>query len=136
MSRKSKGTNAERELVHFFYERGWMPLRVAGSGSSKYPCPDVLAGKENRRVAIEGKSSKSQYIYLTKKEVSELILFSRVFGAEAWVGARFNNEEWRFVRAEDLRETNKNFNISLESAKNEGKTFHELVGTKALNTPI
>ena len=79
---------------------------------------------------------RKQYIYLTKKEVSELILFSRVFGAEAWVGARFNNEEWRFVRAEDLRETNKNFNISLESAKNEGKTFHELVGTKALNTPI
>ena len=53
---KAKGINAERELVHLFHKFGWSAVRIAGSGSSKYPCPDVLAGNGFRRIAIEAKA--------------------------------------------------------------------------------
>ena len=53
MSRKSKGINAERSLIHKFWAHNWAAIRVAGSGSSKYPSPDVLAGNNLRKLAIE-----------------------------------------------------------------------------------
>lgn len=47
MSHKSKGINAEREIIHLFWSMpGWTACRVAGSGSMKYPSPDVIAGNE------------------------------------------------------------------------------------------
>jgi len=62
MSQKSKGMNAERELIHLFWKSGWAPLRVAGSGVARTPCPDVIAGNGIRRLAIEAKSSKKNAI--------------------------------------------------------------------------
>ena len=55
MDKKAKGTRGERELVKAFNENGWVCIRVAGSGSSRYPSPDILAGNAMRRVAIECK---------------------------------------------------------------------------------
>ena len=44
MSRKSKGINAERELIRLFEDTNkWSACRVAGSGSSRYPSPDIIA---------------------------------------------------------------------------------------------
>ena len=58
MNTKAKGTQGERELVKFFNEAGWGCIRIAGSGSSRYPSPDILAGNAVRRVAIECKVTK------------------------------------------------------------------------------
>ena len=61
MSRKSKGINAERELIHLFWKtNSWTAVRIAGSGSSKYPCPDILAANISRKIAIEAKSTKDK----------------------------------------------------------------------------
>jgi Holliday junction resolvase len=57
---KAKGSKGERELVAFFNENGWNCVRIAGSGSSKYPCPDILAGNAIRRLAIECKVTKDK----------------------------------------------------------------------------
>ena len=127
MSHKSKGINAERELIHAFWAVKWAAIRVAGSGSSRYPSPDVLAGNASRRVAIECKASKDLVKYLTQKEVSELKTFSEIFGAEAWIGMRFNDMKWYFLALEDLRKTGKSLSISVELAKRKGLTFEELV---------
>ena len=127
MSRKSKGANAERELVSMFNHEGWGAIRVAGSGSNRFPNPDVLAGNGFRRVAIEAKSSKKQKKYLTEEDLNQLRLFSDSFGAESWIGIRFNNQPWYFLNPEDLDKTKKGFVISLESAKNKGLSFEELV---------
>ena len=37
MSLKSKGSNAERQLLHMFWDAGWACLRSAGSGSMNHP---------------------------------------------------------------------------------------------------
>ena len=128
MSRKSKGIGAERELIHLFWSRNWASLRVAGSGSSRYPSPDVLAGNGNRRIAIECKSSRDMVKYLTAKEVSELEKFSRIFGAEPWIGIRFNDMKWYFLSLEDLKNSGSSFSVSVELAKKKGLEFDELIG--------
>jgi holliday junction resolvase Hjr len=127
MSRKSKGINAERQLIHKFWSVGWAAIRVAGSGSISYPVPDVLAGNNLRKLAIECKASREKERYLTKDQVNELKEFSKIFGAEAWIAVKFDKEEWYFLMLEDLKETNNNYLVSFEIAKNKGLLFEEVI---------
>lgn len=128
MSRKSKGINAERELIHLFWGGGWAAIRVAGSGAIKYPVPDVLAGNSSRKIAVECKAAKGEYQYLQKETVDSLRTFSRLFGAEPWIGVRFDNESWYFVSVEDLDSTGNNFVVSRVSARQKGLSFNEMIG--------
>jgi holliday junction resolvase Hjr len=128
MSLKQKGTNAERDLVHKFWAAvPWVAHRIAGSGSSKYPSPDLIASNNIRRLAIECKATKSSSVYLPKSEIEALRKFAVMFGAESWVGVRFDRQEWFFLTLEDLHETASNFSVSLELAKMKGLLFEELV---------
>jgi len=128
MNRKSKGINAERELIHLFWNTdSWSAIRAAGSGCSRYPSPDVLAGNSLRKLAIECKSSKEDNIYLEKKEINELKEFGRRFGAEPWIGIRINLKEWFFLTLEDIKETENGYSVSVVLAKRKGLLFEELI---------
>ena len=127
MSRKSKGINAERDLVHLFWQAGWSAIRVAGSGSSPYPCPDVVAGNAQRCLAIECKSTESVYQYLTKEEVYQLKEFVTLFGAEPWIGVKFSRMPWCFMHIQEIPETSQHFVISKEDAKQRGLSFEQLL---------
>src|SRR3989338_11150366 len=118
--RKSKGSNSERDLVHKFNAKGWSAIRSAGSGSMKYASPDVLAGNNLRRLAIECKTTVGIGKYLTKKEVDELVLFANNFGAEAWIAIRFDRMEWHFLNIEDLVKTEKSYFVDIKIAKDKG----------------
>ena len=128
MSRKSKGINAERELIHLFWGSGWAAVRVAGSGASRYPSPDVLAGNSRRKIAVECKSAKGEYQYLQKDEIDALKNFAQIFGAEPWVGIRFDNDSWYFMSIDNLKETAKNFVATRDSVKQTGLNFNEMIG--------
>lgn len=125
MSLKSKGINAERELVHKFWAAGWACIRVAGSGSSKYPSPDLLAGNARRKLAIECKVTGESTKYLGKDDVEQIRAFSKAFGAEAWIAIKIARQ-WRFMMLEDIRETPAGYAISAELAETKGLTFEEL----------
>ena len=126
MSLKSKGINAERDLVHRFWEIGWACVRVAGSGSSKYPSPDLLAGNNVRKFAIETKTTSGTIQYFSKKEIDELRFFSNRFGAESWVAIKFKGISWVFLGLEDLMETGKAFSASKALCERRGLSFEEL----------
>ena len=129
VNRKAKGTGAEREIIHLLWKTGqWAAVRVAGSGSIKYPTPDILASNNLRKVAIEVKATKETAQYIDKKQVQELGEFSRLFGAEAWIAVRFDNRGWYFVSLEELRETQGAFVLDYEKAKSIGMTFEEFAG--------
>ena len=127
MSLKSKGISAERELIHLFWKNKWAAHRIAGSGSSHYPSPDIIAGNVLRKVAIECKSSRSTTIYLEKREIDELKQFCALFGAEPWIAVRFLEEPWYVVNVEDLRETPAQYGVSLTLAKQKGLLFDEFI---------
>jgi len=124
MSNKSKGSKAERELLGLFTENSWRAARIAGSGvNDNSPC-DLIAGKLGKRgYAIEAKSSKKSSIYITKAQIEDFILFSNVIGLKPVIALRFNYEGWLFISPEQLKDSGKNWSISLEKAKQEGKKF-------------
>ena len=126
-NRKAKGTKGERELVKLFNLSGWSALRSAGSGSSRYPSPDILAGNAMRRVAIECKVTKDNRKYFQNAEIEQLQTFSKQFGAESWVGVKFPSQPWYFITLEDLEDTGKGWAISLQLAKRRGLLIEELM---------
>jgi len=127
MSLKSKGINAERELVHMFWSKNWACLRIAGSGSSRYPSPDILVGNKLRRLAIECKTTKDHKKYFEKREIEALKKFAVIFGAEPWVAVKFKDHEWYFVVVDDLIETKKCYVIDTDRAKTKGLLFEEII---------
>ena len=128
MSLKSKGINAERELVHMFWAKDWACLRIAGSGSSRYPSPDLLVGNKLRRLAVECKVTKEKSKYFAKEGIFALRKFADVFGAEPWIAVKFKGYEWYFVSLEDLKETGNGFSLNLDNAKSKGLLFEEILG--------
>src|SRR3989338_1340354 len=122
LNRKAKGSRGERELVKIFNQSGWGCVRVAGSGSSQYPSPDLLAGNAIRRLAIECKVKKDSKKYFDQAEIDQLKTFAQNFGAESWIGVHFPGEEWYFLMLEDLEKTGVLWSISLDMAKMKGLT--------------
>lgn len=127
MNTKAKGTAGERELIKFLNESGWCAIRAAGSGSSRYPSPDLLAGNAVRRLAIECKVTAEKKKYFSPDELEQLQTFARKFGAEAWIGVKFPSQPWFFMMIEDLEKTGSNFALSLEDAQRKGLTKEELL---------
>ncbi len=128
MAQKQKGANAERDLVHKFWGTGsWVAHRIAGSGSSKYPSPDIIASNNIRRLALECKATKKTSVYIPKEEIGALVQFSRMFGAEPWVAVRFVRQEWLFMSIDDMHDTGSNYAVNVGLAKMKGLLFEELV---------
>lgn len=129
MNRKAKGISAERELIHKFWSfNDWVACRIAGSGSMRYPSPDIIAGNYKKCLVIECKKCGSNVQYLTKKEVEDLLHFAEKLKAEPWIAVKFGNEEWNFIHPLNLKKTNKeNYSIKREEIPIWGKTIEELI---------
>lgn len=127
MSAKSKGIKAERELIHLFWEKSWSSVRVAGSGSSPFPSPDIIAGKGLRKLALECKTLKKGKKYLEQEGVEQLRIFAERFGAEAWLAMKFGGQPWSFLRLEDLEKTGSCLAISPELIRKKGLSFELLI---------
>lgn len=127
MSKKSRGTNAERELVHKFWGASWACFRAAGSGSTQFPSPDIIAGNKIRKLAIEVKLTTEEKKYFTSEEINGLQYFSDKFGAEPWVAVKFYRREWVFLTLEDLQSSGKNFVVTQELADRKGLNFEQMI---------
>ena len=128
MANKHKGSRTERELVHLFFDNNFAPLRIAGSGSTPLPAPDLVVGGFGKVFAIECKSGKTTR-YIKKEQMEELLLFSTRFGAQPLIGGRFDREGWFFLKPEQLDVTKSGFySLSLEDAKEKGLSFGKLIG--------
>lgn len=129
MGSKTKGTNAERELFHKLWDNNLACLRVAGSGSTTLPAPDLLVGGAGRVMAIECKALKSGIKYFDESEINQLKIFAKTFGAEPWIAIRFDRIGWFFLPVDGLGMSKKGTaSISLEHAKNKGLSFDEFIG--------
>lgn len=125
---KKKGSRIERELVNLFWDtKEWAVVRSAGSGLSSNPNPDLIASNGKRYVAVECKGIKGGTKYLEEEDIKQIVEFANLFGAEAYIGIRFNHEGWYFLIPEDLKKTPNGYTINLELAKSKGINFEELL---------
>jgi len=121
---KAKGTRYENELYDLLIEAGYRCIRCAGSGTKSESYADLIAGKScGGKYAIEAKSSKAPVKYITKEQIESFVVFAEIFGLTPVVALRFNREGWLFVNPEQLRDSGKNWAITLEEAKQIGKKF-------------
>lgn len=132
MSVKQKGSQAERELLHMFWAKNFATIRSAGSGSMKYPGPDLLVGNKenNRRLAIECKTTKSNKLYLSDYDIKQLKDFSDIFDAREWFAVKFAKKDWRFLSLEDLKKTQNGYVIDSKLVDLYGISFEELITYK------
>jgi len=127
MSNKAKGSKYERELIHRFWKNGFAALRVAGSGSISYPSLDVIASNGKKIFAIECKSTRKDYKYISKEQVNEIINFSSLFNAIPLIAIKFLKSEWIFLKPKDFKKIKKSYMITKEEAFKKGIRFEELI---------
>jgi len=129
MGSKKKGSRLERELLNLFHSTGiFMPCRIAGSGSTPIPAPDLIVGGKGQVFAIECKGGKGRRD-IKKKQIEELALFSELFGATPVIATRFDNMPWYFLQIKDLGVSKgNNFFIDPNLVKKRGIIFDELIG--------
>lgn len=127
-NKKAKGTAAENELVHKFWENAWVCVRVAGSGSNKYPSPDLLASNGFKKIVMEVKVVNDTKKYFPREEIRDLEFFAEKFGAQSWVGVKFSENQWFFIPTSELDQTSSgNFAIDLVKMKRQGFKFEDIV---------
>lgn len=124
---KKRGSAAERDLIEKFWNSGWAAMRAAGSGSTQFPSPDIIAGKYGRRLVIECKLTADTKKYFSADEIRHLKFFAKIFSAEAWVSIKFPQKEWVFFNLEDLKETGKSFLATIDMIELKGLSFEEII---------
>jgi len=125
---KKKGANAERDLFRMFWARGWACIRSAGSGSTPFPAPDILAANKRLRiVAVEVKLLADEIKYIPKHEINQLISFSSYFGAEPWIAIKFLRMPWVFVTPDNMQDSGKNFSFKKKDADKFGIDFDRFI---------
>lgn len=127
MNKKQKGSVFEREIIKKFWQNNWAAFRAAGSGSSSYPCPDIIAGNSLRKLGIESKIIADDKKYFSRKEIEELKEFCHYFGAEAWIVINFQKQGTFFFSVEDLKETKAGYTVSIKDSLLKGFTFEDLI---------
>jgi len=122
---KTKGSKIERELLQKFIENNYRAVRVAGSGIMDKADCDLIAGfsGKGKKYAVEVKSSKKPVRYISKEQIERFLIFSDIFGLKPVIALRFNREGWLFIEPKHLKDSGKNFSITLEQAKKKGKKF-------------
>ncbi|MFH0906258.1 MAG: Holliday junction resolvase Hjc [archaeon] len=118
MKNKIKGSNAERELLLIMYNEGCAASRVAGSGSSKLPTPDIIATRDGKTIGIECKSTSSDYLNIKTEQIEELNEWIRRAGVCLYIAWRLKKDAWAFFKIENLKKTKKAYSISRIEAEN------------------
>lgn len=91
--KKSKGVNAERELVVKLWKLGFAVLRGPASGSKikKGVYPDIVAIKNRHVFVFEVKKrNKLGHVYINKDQIEKIKEFARRAGGEALIAIKIS----------------------------------------------
>jgi len=119
----AKGANAERELMHLFFKQGFSVVRIAGSGTSPLPAPDIIAIRNGRIVAVECKARKAKNLAITVGQIGELTEWAEKAGGEGWIAWKVPRKGWFFLKPNEMKNTGKFFTISQKDAMAKGLLF-------------
>ena len=128
MAYYKKGANAERELIHMLYKRGMAVLRVAGSGKTSLPSPDVVALKPGLQLAIECKAWNKKHLSISNAQMQELYKWSKMAGSELYIAWKIPRKGWRFLKPAQFNKGKKGYNISLKHALTHGIDLGVVIG--------
>lgn len=128
MARYKKGADAERELIHILYDKGFAVVRTAGSGKTSLPAPDLVALSKEKRLAFECKAWKGNYLNIPIRQIEELKKWGKMASAELYIAWKIPRKGWLFLPLKLLKKKNKNFTISRKRASQKGIELNVLLG--------
>ncbi|HIH16981.1 MAG TPA: hypothetical protein HA252_06260 [Candidatus Diapherotrites archaeon] len=132
MAHYKKGADAERELIHLLFDKGFSVVRVAGSGKTALPAPDLLALHKSRILAFECKAWASDSIHLPVSQMQELLSWCERAGAEVFIAWKYPRRGWFFLKPEHFSKAEKNYSISLRHAVAKAIDLEVLTGRMAV----
>lgn len=117
MYMRKKGIQKEWQLAQFLKKKKYTVSRTKGSGGgTPKPLPDMVATLNNRRYAIELKTSTKDSIHITSRQITDLKEYSRSNGAKPLLCAWFSREKPCFLDIRSLSRTKGgNYKVSRES---------------------
>jgi Holliday junction resolvase len=124
----SKGANAERELMHLFFQAGFSVVRIAGSGTSPLPAPDIIAIRKGRIIAVECKARKASHLAISVGQIKELGDWAARAGSESLIGWKIPRKGWFFLKPGQFNKTSKFFIISQKDAMKKGESLEDVIG--------
>ena len=135
MTRYAKGADAERELIHLLFDKGFSVVRVAGSGKTALPAPDLIALHKGRILAFECKAWASGSIHIPVSQMQELLSWCDRAGAEIFLAWKYPHKGWFFLKPGDFSQTDKNNSITLRHAQARAIHLDVLTGHMARLRP-
>jgi len=115
MHRYVKGARSERELLNKFYEMGYSVVRAAGSGVNALG-PDILALKKDVCFAFECKAWDRGSLSLEPDQYEKLLEWERNTTTHTFVAWKIKNRGWLFIRLDEFRKGEKNWNVTMKEA--------------------
>lgn len=131
MTRYAKGANAERELIHELFNRGFSVVRVAGSGKTALPAPDIIALSREKKLAFECKAWRSSSVSIPLGQMNELVSWCDRAGVEPFVAWKFPREGWFFLKPEHFSKTEKAYNCTKNFALKHKLDLNVITGRQA-----
>ena len=114
--------------MHLFFARGFSVVRIAGSGTSPLPAPDIIAIKNKRIVAVECKARKAKNLAISIGQGGELLDWAEKAGGEPWIGWKIPRKGWFFLKTGQMRDTGRFFTINQANEMSKGKSLDEVIG--------
>ncbi|MDD3178269.1 MAG: Holliday junction resolvase Hjc [Candidatus ainarchaeum sp.] len=127
MKNKTKGSNAERELLLKLYKNGFAVSRVAGSGSSTLPTPDIIAVKNKKGFAIECKTKSGEYLNIKETQIKELEIWENLSGFKSYIAWRLGKENWYFLYYKKMNKTKIAYSIKKSEIIEKGINFSNFI---------
>ena len=131
MERYKKGANAERELIHTLFKMGFSVARVAGSGATSLPCPDILALKPEKQLAFECKAWAQSYLTIADAQMQELQQWSKQAGVDFYVAWKVPRKGWIFLKPRHFNKTAKGYCVSQKHALRNGINLGVIAGQQS-----
>jgi len=132
MSKYRKGSDAERELQQTLWNMGMAVIRVAGSGASLLPAPDLIAMSKKKKLAFECKAWDSAYLTIPKKQMLELKEWSGKAGADFFIAWKIPYRGWLFLPEKAFTKTEKAYTISKSKAKKKSLNLNVITGSQSM----
>ncbi len=134
MAQYNKGANAERELLRKVYESGFGCVRIAGSGATILPSPDIVALSPKKKISFECKAWNSNYLNISIQQMEELIYWGEISGTEVFVAWKIPNKGWFFLKPEHFSKKTKSYAISRKQAFKVSQNLNVILGKQAVLT--
>ena len=128
MSRYRKGANAERELIHLLFDKGFSVIRTAGSGGTALPAPDLIALKPEKKLAFECKAWASKNLTIPAQQMEELLKWCKRAGIDAIIAWKFPRKGWYFLKPKAFHKTPKAYAISKKDAEKNNHYLEVITG--------